>query len=400
MKKNKLICILLLLITLTTQFVVADDWYGEKGGYYKVYDIDSDEVLFQIAREVVKGDQYLSGNNKMYKVVKANKKSQIAYAQFVEDVLLPEIDEDIFSNIKLTMQDGLDIGSIPAQAEQKDKDKRKVAIYSTHSSESFVPSEGTDSTEGKGGILKVAQKLKQGFEKNGVEATLDSTLHSPHDAGAYKRSRRTALQLIRQQHPTALIDVHRDAVPPEEYLVEIKGKPAAKVRLVVGRRNQNFKANEDMAKKIKAAADKMYPNMIKDIFFGQGDYNQDLTPRAILTEIGTHGHMRGRSEKTAGFLSEAITVALFGNVFKEGKSTKTGTNGTGGGDTSKKVKFDEPGSKSSKGAGAGILGILAIAVVGGVGFLFLSSGSTEWKSKVSNFRQEFMNFLGRNKNRK
>ncbi|MFW5648463.1 MAG: stage II sporulation protein P [Candidatus Alkaliphilus sp. MAG34] len=397
MKKNRLVCILLLLITLTTQFVVADDWYGEKGGYYKVYDIDSDKILFQIAREVVKDDQYLSGDNKMYKVIRANKKSQIAYAQFVEDVLLPEIDEDIFSNIKLTMQDGLDISSIPAQAEQKDKDKRKVAIYSTHSSESFVPSEGTDSKEGKGGILKVAQKLKQGFEKNGVKATLDATLHSPHDAGAYKRSRRTALQLIRKEHPTALIDVHRDAVPAEEYLVEIKGKPAAKVRLIVGRRNQNFKANEDMAKKIKAAADKMYPNMIKDIFFGQGDYNQDLTPRAILTEIGTHGHMRERSEKSAGFLSEAITVALFGNVFRDSGGAKTGT---GGGDTSKKVKFDEPGSKSSKGSGAGILGILAIAVVGGVGFLFLSTGSEEWKSKMSNFRQEFMNFLGRNKSKK
>ena len=138
MKKNRLLCILLLLITLTTQFVIADDWYDKTGGYYKVYDMDSNEILFQIAREVVKDDRYLSGDNKMYKIVKADKKNQIGYAQFVEDVLLPEIDEDTFSNIRLSLQNGPDISSISAQAEQKDKDNRKVGIYSTHSSESFV----------------------------------------------------------------------------------------------------------------------------------------------------------------------------------------------------------------------------------------------------------------------
>jgi stage II sporulation protein P len=150
-----------------------------------------------------------------------------------------------------------------------------------------------------------------------------------------------------------------------------------------------------MAKKVKSVADKMYPNFVKDIFFGQGDYNQDLMPRAMLTELGTYKHTRERSEKSAGFLSKVITVALFGDVFKDSKGTATA-----GGGTTKGTKPGKPVSKSGKGAGAGILGILALAVIGGVGFLFLSSGSTEWKSKMSNFRQEFANFLGRNKNRK
>lgn len=394
MKKDKLICILLLII-LTTQFVIADDWYGKKEGYYKVYDIDNNEILFKIAREVVKDDRYLSGNNKMYKVVKANKKNQIAYAQFVEDVSLPEIDEEIFSNIKLTLQDKSNISSILAQAEQDDKSKRKVGIYATHSSESYIPTDGAESIEGDGGILKVAEKLKQGFEKNGVNAIFDDTLHDPHDAGAYKRSRRTALQIMREHQPTSLIDVHRDAIPAEEYLIEINGEPATKVRLVVARRNQNFKANEDMMKKVKAVADKMHPGLIKDVFYGKGGYNQDLTPRAMLVEVGTYKHKRERSEKSAGYLSEVITTALFGGVFKDNKgSAITGK------DTTKQIKPDQSGGQSNKGSGAGILGILAVVVLGGGGFLFLSSGSTEWKSKISNFKQEFTNFLGRNKSKK
>ena len=397
MKKNRLVYILLLII-LTTQFVIADDWYGEKGGYYEVYDVTDNKILFKIAREVSKDDQYLSGDNKMYKVVKTNKRAQTAHAEFVEDILLPEIDEDILSDIRLTLQDGSDMGSILAQAKEDDKDKRKVGIYATHTSESFIPSDGVESIESNGGILKVAEKLRRGFESNGVKAIFDDTPHDPHDAGAYKRSRRTALQMMRKQHPTALIDVHRDAVPAEEYLTEIDGKPAAKVRLVIGRRNQNFKANEDMAKNIKAVADKMYPEMIKDVFYGKGDYNQDLTPRALLTEVGTYKHMRERSEETAGYLSEVITIALFGDVFKKDGG---GPAATGGGDAAKQIKSDKPGSQSSKGAGAGILGILAIAIIGGVGFLFLSSGGTEeWRSKISNFKQEFTNFLGRNREKK
>lgn len=400
MKKNRLIYVLLLII-LTTQFAIADDWYGEKGGYYKVYDVNNNEILFQIAREVSKDDQYLSGDNKMYKVIKIDKRNQIAYAQFLEDVLLPEIDDELFSNVKLALQNESNVNPILTQAKQDDKEERKIGIYATHSSESFIPSDGEESTEGKGGILKVAEKLKQGFEKNGVSAVFDTTLHNPHDAGAYKRSRRTALQIIRKQKPNALIDVHRDAVPAEEYLTEVEGEPAAKVRLVVGRRNQNFKANEDMAKKVKAVADKMYPELIKDVFYGKGDYNQDLTPRAMLTEVGTYEHTRERSEKTAGYLSEVITIALFGDVFKDNKGSATaGENKTKGGGTTKQIKSGKPGSQSSKGAGAGILGILAIAVIGAAGFLFLSSGSTEWKAKLSNFRQEFTNFLGRNKSKK
>lgn len=389
MKKSRLFCILLVLITLMTQIAVADDWYSKEAGYYKVYDSNTNKLLFKTAREVTKDDQYLSGDNKMYKVTKVNKKTNIAYAKFVEEISLPEIDEEAFANIKLALDQKIDINAILTQAEQGDKSKRKVGIYASHTAESYEPSDGTESIVGAGGVLKVAEKLKEGFEGNGVNAIFDNTSHDPHDAGAYKRSRRTALQLIREQQPTALVDVHRDAVPAEEYLTEINGDPASKVRLVVGRRNQNFKANEEMAMKVKAVADKMHPGLIKDIFYAKGDYNQDLTPRAMLLEMGTYKHTRERAEKAAGYMSEVITTALFGGTFKNEKTNAVN-----------EVKPSQSTGQSNKGSGAGILGVLAVIVLGGAGFMFLSSGGTEWKSKISNFKQEFTNFLGRNKKNK
>ena len=44
----------------------------------------------------------------------------------------------------------------------------------------------------------------------------------------------------------------------------------SKVRLLVGKGNQNKDANLSFAKQIKAVADKMYPGLIKDIYMGKG----------------------------------------------------------------------------------------------------------------------------------
>ena len=382
MKSKKLLfllCILVLILSAPVSF--ADDWYGQYGSYFKVYDVKSSKLLFETAREVTKGDQYLSEDNKLYNIVRINTSNKLAYAEFIKEVELPEIDEVAMNEFITALRNNEGIAALLAQ-----EGNRKVGIYSTHSSESYVPTDGTESIEGNGGIFKVANRIAEGFKKNGVEARFDNTSHDPHDAGAYKRSRRTALQLLRSEQPQALIDVHRDATPAKAYLTEINGEPAAKVRLVVGRRNQNFKANEETAWKVKAVADKMYPGLIKDIFYAKGDYNQDLTPRAMLLEMGTYEHSRQRAEKSAGFISEVITTSLYGGTFKDKTDGET-----------EKVA---PQEKSNKGSGAGIAGILAVIGGGGLAFLFLSSGGKEWKSKVSNFKQEFNNFLGRTRKKK
>ena len=50
----------------------------------------------------------------------------------------------------------------------------------------------------------------------------------------------------------------------------------SKVRLLVGKGNQNKDANLSFAKQIKAVADKMYPGLIKDIYMGKGAYNPGI----------------------------------------------------------------------------------------------------------------------------
>ena len=160
----------------------------------------------------------------------------------------------------------------------------------------------------------MAAAFGDALEERGVSVTLSNATHHPHDAGAYRRSRQTAVELLKDG-PSAIFDIHRDGIPdPDEYATTIGNEKMSKVRLLVGKGNQNKDANLSFAKQIKAVADKMYPGLIKDIYMGKGAYNQDLAPRSVLLEFGTHTLPKERVLASTGPMSEVVYKALYGGV--------------------------------------------------------------------------------------
>lgn len=115
-----------------------------------------------------------------------------------------------------------------------------------------------------------------------------------------------------KQNPDALLDIHRDAVPAEQYETEVDGEDISKVRLFVGRNNQNAAENKAFARQIKAEADREYPGLIKDIFIGKGNYNQELYPHALLMEFGTHEIEKEKAQAAAGYIAEVLDNVLYG----------------------------------------------------------------------------------------
>ena len=251
--------------------------------------------------EILVNDEYISGDNKYYSVISADKGSRKAVAKYVRDVKLPEIEENI--------------ASIAVLAQEMDKDSN-ILLYSTHTDESYIPSDGLipSLVKGNTGCGRIVQNALQ---KRGINAVLDKTPHEPHDAAAYRRSRQTAINLMKKHSPVAAIfDIHRDAVPARVYATRVAGQPMTKVRIVVGSRNQNRQANEELAYKIKAVADKVYPGLIKDIFIGAGAYNQELSPRSLLFEFGTHENSKESAQRSAQYLAVVIDKAMFGGTVK------------------------------------------------------------------------------------
>ena len=155
----------------------------------------------------------------------------------------------------------------------------------------------------------------EGLEELGVSVTLSDATHHPHDAGRVPPQPPDRGGAAQGRQPGAIFDIHRDGIPdPDQYAVTIGNEKMSKVRLLVGKGNQNRDANLSFAKQIKAVADKMYPGLIKDIYMGKGAYNQDLAPRSVLLEFGTHTLPKERVLASTGPMSEVVYKALYGGV--------------------------------------------------------------------------------------
>ena len=292
---------LLLLVLLT----LAGPVWGHterEDGYYTLVDAEGRRIA-RTAHEVKKGDQYLTADNKLYRVEKVEENT--AHLRFVREINL----EAAIAPSILTRLTSAVTRLIPGNEEYAQSDNRPVAIYHTHSAESYVPTDGRSSIRENGGIFKVGESLAQALRERGVNVVHDKTPHDPHDARAYDRSRRTAAELLKKK-PIAILDIHRDAVPADEYTGEVNNTAVTKVQLVVGRQNPNMKANEAFAYQIKSVVDKKYPGFIKGIFYADGKYNQDLAPRLLLVEMGTHTNSREEAERGAAIFATAAKEVL------------------------------------------------------------------------------------------
>lgn len=271
----------------------------ELDGKYVTLKDNKGKIIARTAHQVSIGDEYLNSDNQLYRVVRV--KGEVATVRLVrKERLEAESGTGLRALINNLSQMRAEVG-----------DKGPIAVYHTHSDESYVPTDGKSSQKGNGGIFKVGEALTKAFERNGVPVVHDKSAHDPHDAMSYDRSRRTAAQLLKKR-PSCILDIHRDAVPREEYSKIINGQGVTKVQLVVGRENPNFKANNDFAKKVKAIVDRKYPGFIKGIFYGTGKYNQDLGPRTLLLEFGTHTNNRESAERGAAIFAEAASDVLYG----------------------------------------------------------------------------------------
>lgn len=310
--------------------------------------------LTTISEQPETGDLYIAGDNRQYEVTQVTQgKAEAKYTGIFE---LPDVSW-------LDMDSALPVSALG--------ERRLIALYCTHSDESYTPSDGTYSDEERGSIYEIAHALADALEEKGAETEVSDELHHPHDAGAYRRSRQTAVQLLKSG-PDAIFDIHRDGIKdPDEYAVTIGSKEASKIRILVGRGNQNMESNKDFAAMVKAVADKVYPGLIKDIYMGKGAYNQDLYPRALLFECGTYTLSKERVLTSMPMLGDVVYRAMYGGIVGSAGASDAQRSSS----AAVKGGASEQAAESNAGAGAGIAWVVGILVVGLVVYGFLATGS-------------------------
>lgn len=258
---------------------------------YSLVDADGKRLTRRAGR-MYEGDEYISSDNTLYRVAFVDDERCVATAE------------------KLGRADA-DLPALAALSARAVDGKKLICMYSTHSDESYVPSDGASSLWKNAGIYDVGEALKDNLEEKGITVEYSDKSFLPHDAGAYNRSRSTA-EAYAEKMPDAIIDIHRDGVDADEYETEVDGEDTSMVRLFVGRSNQNAAENKAFAQRLKAAADKAYPGLIKDIFIGKGNYNQELYPQAILLEFGTYEIEKEKAISATQYMADVIDDVLYG----------------------------------------------------------------------------------------
>lgn len=302
------------------------------------------------------GDEYIAGDNAHYRVTAVDHTQKTAEAEALGAFAMPDVS-------------WLRDDALPVAAARK-----AVALYCTHSDESYEEADGTSSDEKRGGIYDVAEQFKQALEKRGITVYYSDETHFPHDAAAYRRSRATAAELV-EDGVDAVMDIHRDGIPdPKQYEQTMKGEEITRVRLLVGRSNQNAETNKAFAAQIKAVADEMYPGLIKDIYIGKGTYNQDLMGQAVLLEFGTYTSDKQDVLSSTGYMADVMEKALYGGV-----------SGAAGGQK-------DAEAETTRGAFSGIIWALAALVVGALIYAFAASGRA--KPALEKWKRGFQEMSG------
>lgn len=341
-----------------------------QGDYFRIVD-EEGRLVTSSGRRVVVGDEYITSCNGHYRVFRVE-----GYTAYAKKIGVKELPPAASTFEKEFTQEII----IPAQGEEE-RPTRAIAIFHTHNAESFVPTDGTHSIDGEGGIHEVGRAFQEALETKGIKAIFREDLHTPHDHAAYRRSRETVLELLGQD-PDAIFDVHRDAAPHQAYATKIEGVPATKIQFVVGRQNPHMEVNKQFALDLKSISDHIYPGLIKGILLGQGNYNQDLTPVKLLLEVGAHTNSRHEAENGITFFADSV-----GHYFY-------GTEGGPAGETA-----PQPMAEESEGAREavrqGIIRVILLVFFGGVTFFLMNVGTyKDFKEKygrrLESYREELV----------
>ena len=197
-----------------------------------------------------------------------------------------------------------------------------VLILSSHATESYDPEAEPYTASGAYRTLDTARNmisvgayLAELLEQAGIHVIHDTTLHDyPSYNDSYIASRKTVQRYL-QEYPSIrlVLDLHRDATDENAAQLDTSamadGVESAQLMLVVGTRQELWQSNMALAVKLTALLEKQHPGITRPISFRTQRFNQDLSPGALLVEVGAAGNSRQEALTAAKVLADAI-IAL------------------------------------------------------------------------------------------
>lgn len=193
-----------------------------------------------------------------------------------------------------------------------------VYIYNSHQSEQYQ-GKALEPYNITPGVMMASYIFQDRLEKLEVGTIVMEdnlidymNLNNMKHAQSYKASRIFASKTINENPNLKLIiDLHRDSIPKDKSTVVINNKSLAKISFVIGNEHDNYEQNLEMTNKLNDKIREKYPTLTRGVLIkgGKGNngiYNEDLSPRLTVLEIGSDTNTIDEVLNTIEFLSPII----------------------------------------------------------------------------------------------
>lgn len=211
---------------------------------------------------------------------------------------------DTYGNVKIRNESKYQLTQEMLNSNCTINNKKDIILFHTHTCESYTMSPNYNytmtgtyrTTDLNYSVVRVGDELETHLKNYGYNVIHDKTYHDyPAYTGSYSRSIKTVQNLLAQNPATEIVfDVHRDAVGSKSNYapkVKIGDEYAAQIMFVMGSdggglSHPNWQQNLKFAIKIQEKANEMYPGLCRPIILRNSRYNQNLTNKAGIIEVG------------------------------------------------------------------------------------------------------------------
>lgn len=206
-----------------------------------------------------------------------------------------------------------------------------VLIFHSHTCESYentegyTPSDPYRTKDPQYNMVSIGSHLAACLQERGISVLHDTTIHDyPSYDDAYSLSRKTVQQYL-EQYPSIqlVLDIHRDAYQDASgkqasNTITVNGKESARLMLIAGTdasgyTHTGWRENLSIAVKLHTVLQKQYPGLCRDVTMRSYYFNQDLSPGALLIEVGTAGDTRQEALYAAELLADGIAQLSHGS---------------------------------------------------------------------------------------